>query len=69
MTDDRLAGAELAALARARLDGLHGALDSSVDALPSCTPCGWCHTPASPAGAVLGDAQRSAARHEPLTPQ
>ena len=58
MSDDRVARAERAALAQARLEGRHGELDSVMDSLPPCTPCRWCHTQTSPAGAVLRQAQR-----------
>jgi hypothetical protein len=44
---------ELADAARARVEGFHGGLDSSVDLLPVCSVCSWCHTTGSPAGVVF----------------
>ena len=44
---------ELTAAAHARVDGVHGGLDSSVDLLPVCSTCLWCHTTGTPAGSVI----------------
>ena len=68
MIFDRVAREERGALARASLDGLHGCLDSSEDALLSCQPCRWCHAPASAAGAVLKNEAADGALHEPTAP-
>jgi hypothetical protein len=53
MSDDRLVRAELAALTRARLEGLNGNLDSAVDAPPSSTSGGWRHTQGRGMGPVV----------------
>lgn len=44
---------ELEAAAWARIDGIHGGLDSTEDLLPVCSTCSWCHTQNTPGGAAL----------------
>jgi hypothetical protein len=52
-SDDHRAAGELAALAQANLDGLHGCIDSPHDAPEPCVSCRWCHRASTPAAAVL----------------
>lgn len=47
--DDRRAAGELAALAQANLDGLHGCIDSPHDTPQPCVSCRWCHRASTPA--------------------
>lgn len=56
--DESTTREELVGLAEARLDGLHGALDSPADAAPACAVCRWCHHQSSPGGALLNIPQQ-----------
>ncbi|MGH7868087.1 MAG: hypothetical protein ACREP9_10785 [Candidatus Dormibacteraceae bacterium] len=47
------AAEELCALARARLDGIHGCLDAPTDTPQACTGCRWCASPGTPAAATI----------------
>jgi hypothetical protein len=52
-SDDRRTAEELAALAQANLDGIHGCIDSPHDAPQPCLSCRWCHRASTPAAAAL----------------
>jgi len=59
-TNNQRAAGELAALAQANFDGIHGCIDSPHDA-PE--PCRWCHRASTPAAAVLNPERRD--RYQP----